>query len=74
MDYDLFLVIGVTLAVLTIPSVISAWLDGRPPRMAAILLMAAVGLIIAALTQSARPYSIAGFPHLFIEVLGRYLR
>ena len=47
MDTDLFLTIGVILAVLTLPSLLSAWTDGRAPRMGAIMLMVAAALIIA---------------------------
>ena len=74
MDYDLLLVVGLVLMVLTIPSMMSAWNDDRSPRTAAILLFGAAGLVVAALTQSPRPYTIEGIPHVFIEVIGRYLR
>lgn len=74
MDYDLVLVIGIVVAVLTIPSMMSAWMEGRAPRTATILLMAAGVMIVAALTQSPRPYTIAKLPHVFVEVIGRYTR
>ena len=74
MDYDLLLVVGLVLIILTIPSVMSAWIDDRAPRTAAILLFAAIVMVITALSQNPRPYTIERIPHVFIEVIGRYLR
>lgn len=74
MDYDLLLVVGLTIAVLTIPSLLSAWFDDRPPRTGAILILAAIGLVVIALTQSPKTYTVSGLPHLFVEVLARYMR
>jgi hypothetical protein len=74
MDYDLLLVVGLVLMALTIPSMMSAWIDNRSPRTATILLFAAAGLVVTALSQSPRPYTIEGIPHVFIEVIGRYIR
>jgi hypothetical protein len=74
MDYDLLLVVGLTIAILTIPSLLSAWFDNRPPRTGAILILAAIGLVVISLSQSPKTYTLAGLPHLFIEVLARYLR
>lgn len=74
MDYDLLLVVGLVLAILTIPSMLSAWIEDRPPRTAAILVFTAMLMVITALTQSPRPFTFERLPHVFIEVIGRYLR
>lgn len=73
MDYDLLLVVGLVLAILTIPSMLSAWIEDRAPRTASILVLAAVGLVVTAVTQNPRPYTVERIPHVFIEVIGRYL-
>ncbi|MEM1373206.1 MAG: hypothetical protein AAGF78_02360 [Pseudomonadota bacterium] len=44
-DPDLWFVIGVVLAILCIPSLFSAWTDGRPPRASAITVLIAGGMI-----------------------------
>lgn len=72
MDTDLFLTIGVVLAVLTIPSLMSAWTESRPPRFAAIVLIAAVGLVVVALTQKPGGYAFKDIPKTMLGVVGRY--
>ena len=51
MDSDLFLTIGIILAILTLPVLLSAWVEGRVPRLGAILIIAAGGLFVTAMTQ-----------------------
>ena len=41
MDTDLALTVGIVLAVLSVPSLLSAWVDGRAPRLGAIMAIAA---------------------------------
>jgi hypothetical protein len=72
MDTDLFLTIGIVLAVLTIPSLLSAWSEGRAPRLALILLLAAAGLIVVALTQRPGGYAFNEIPGIMLGVVGRY--
>lgn len=74
MDFDLLLVIGLFLAVLTIPSMLSAWVDGRPPRGAAVTVLVSGVLIVVALTQNPKPYTLEGLPHVVVELIGRYIR
>ena len=73
MDTDLYLTIGVVLAALTIPSLLSAWTEGRPPRTGFIMLLAAAGLVIAAVTQRPGGYAFADIPHVMLGVLGRVI-
>lgn len=72
MDTDLFLTVGIVLAVLTIPSLMSAWTESRAPRFAAIILIAAAGLIVMALTQKPGGYAFKDIPHVMLGVVGRY--
>ncbi|MCB6179414.1 hypothetical protein LHP98_14930 [Rhodobacter sp. Har01] len=73
MDTDLLLTIGILLVVLTIPSLLSAWTEGRAPRVGSILLIAGGGLIVAALTHKPGGYTFADIPTAMMSVIGRYV-
>jgi hypothetical protein len=73
MDPDLFLVIGLVLAVLTIPSLLSAYSESRAPRAASVVVLVAGVLIVIALTNKAGGYTIAEIPDVIFRVIGRYL-
>ena len=45
MDYDLYLVIGLVIAVFSVPAVVLALSDNRTPRAAAIVLIVSGGLV-----------------------------
>lgn len=74
METDLLLVVGVILAVMAVPAVLSAFTDGRPPRSAAILVMVAAALIVLAVHQRPGGYRISDVPGAFARVLGQHLR
>ena len=71
MDPDLYLTVGIVLAVLTIPSLISAWVDSRPPRVAAIVLVAAIALIGTAILRKADGYKLAEIPYVMLDQVAR---
>lgn len=71
---DLFLVLGLVVATLAIPSVISAFSESRTPRAAAILVMIGGGLIALAVTQQPGGYSFGDIPDVFTRVIAHYLR
>jgi hypothetical protein len=73
MDHDLILVIGIVLCALSIPSLLSAYVEGRAPRSGSILVFIGGVLVVIALTQNARGYSFAEIPGVFFTVIGRYL-
>lgn len=73
MDPDLFLVIGLALAVLTIPSLLSAFSESRAPRAASIVVLVAGVLIVVALTNKPGGYTIGEIPDVIFRVIGRYL-
>ncbi len=73
MDTDLFLTIGIVLFVLTIPSLLAAWTEGRAPRFGAIMLLASAGLIVVALTQKPGGYRFGEIPGVMVGVVGRYV-
>lgn len=74
MDYDLVLVVGIVVGVLTVPSLFSAFMDGRAPRAGAILALIAGVLIAVAVGQRPGGYAIADIPDAFLRVFDRYVR
>lgn len=73
MDPDLLLTIGVVFLVITIPSLLSAWTDGRFPRLAALLVLAGSALIATAANNKPTGYLVSDVPQIMMSVLGRYL-
>ncbi len=71
MDTDLFLVIGLLLAGLSVPSLLSAYADARAPRAASILVLIGGTLIVVALTQKPGGYTFADIPQAFLRVIAR---
>jgi hypothetical protein len=67
---DVYLVVGITLAVLSIPSFLSAWSSDRSPRVAAIMTMVAGVLLVLALTGRPGGYRLTEVPDVFIRVIG----
>jgi hypothetical protein len=72
MDPDLFFVVGIITLLFSIPAILGAFTDGRPPRAAAILIMIGGGLIGMALYQRPGSYSFETIPDVFFTVVGRY--
>lgn len=73
MDTDLILVLGLLLATLSIPSMMSAISESRAPR-GAVLALALGGLMIA-LAVLAHPggYRVADIPDVFFGVMARII-
>lgn len=73
MDPDLFFVVGILTLLFSIPSILAAFTDGRPPRAAAIMIMIGGGLIGLALYQRPNTYTFETIPEVFFTVVARYL-
>ncbi len=73
MTNDLYLVIGLVVLALTIPSIVGAFVDHRVPRAAAIMVLIGGGLIALAVTQQPGGYRIEEIPDVFVRVVGRLL-
>lgn len=73
MDTDLILVIGVLLGVFAVPSILSAFSEGRAPRVAAVALVVAGALILYAVTTHPDGYSLRDVPGAFVRVVARFL-
>jgi hypothetical protein len=73
MDYDLLLILGLVMLILSIPSLMSALIDDRPPLVAGLGLVSGIGMAAWGLIGGNQGLNPAALPHLFFEVLGRYL-
>lgn len=73
MDPDLIFIIGIVLGVFSIPAILSALSDGHAPRMAAVTIIVAGGMILYAIQNSPGGYSFSEIPNVFIELIARYL-
>ncbi len=72
MDTDLILTIGIVLLVLSIPSLLSAWAESRVPRIGAIMIIVAGGMILTALQTRPGGYNFRDVPNVMIEVVSRF--
>jgi hypothetical protein len=73
MDTDLLLVIGITVFVLSLPTLLSAWVEGRVPRAGAIMVLVGGVLVVTALSNHGRGYTFSEIPEVFFSVIGRYI-
>jgi len=73
MDPDLIFIIGLVLGVFSIPSVLSAFSEGRAPRVAAITIIAAGAMVLYAIQNKPGGYDIYEIPNVFVQVVARYL-
>jgi formate-dependent nitrite reductase membrane component NrfD len=73
MDTDLFLVVGIVVCALAIPSLLSAYVEGRVPRAGSIMVLIGGVLIVTALTNNGRGYTFSEIPDVFLSVVGRYI-
>ncbi len=73
MDPDLALIIGLILGVFSVPSIMSAFSEGRAPRVAAITIIAAGGLVIWAIGHKPGGYSINEIPDIFVRVVAMFI-
>ncbi|WGW04986.1 hypothetical protein [Tropicibacter oceani] len=73
MDPDTTLVVGMVMAVLAIPAIVSALSDGRAPRVAAIMAILAGGLMVYAINEKEGGYRIKDVPDVVYHVIGDFL-
>ncbi|MFO1202001.1 MAG: hypothetical protein U1E58_05125 [Tabrizicola sp.] len=71
MDTDLVLTIGIVLLVLSLPSLLAAWAESRAPRLGAIMLAVAFGMILAALWEKPGGYQFNQVPSVMVNVAAR---
>jgi formate-dependent nitrite reductase membrane component NrfD len=71
MDTDLVLTLGIILLVITLPSLLSAWVEGRAPRVGAILLVASLAMIVGAVMSHPTGYAVSDVPGVMVGVFSR---
>jgi len=74
MDYDLILVLGIVVGVLTVPAMLTAFLDGSAPRVATIAAVVSGGMIVYAAYNSPGGYAFADLPDVFTGVVAGFVR
>ncbi len=73
MDTDLALTLGLVLAAFSIPSLVSAYSDNRPPFAPLIVLALGGGLTIYALLAHPEGYALTDIPTVFFSVVARFM-
>ena len=73
MSPDLLLVIGIVLAVLAVPSMLSAIADRRTPRGAAVVAIIAGCMIVWAFREQPGGYTIQEIPEVFVRVVAEFI-
>ena len=68
MHPDVMMALGLFLLVLSVPSLIAAIIDRRPPRVAALTAIMAGGLIVFTIPTNPGAYSVKDVPDVFIRV------
>jgi formate-dependent nitrite reductase membrane component NrfD len=71
MDTDLVLTLGILLLILTVPSLLAAWVEGRVPRIGALMLLASSSMIITALVNRPSGYRFEEIPQVMLDVFAR---
>jgi hypothetical protein len=71
MDTDLVLTAGIVLLVLSVPTLLAAWAESRPPRFGAILSIGGLGMIVTALVVKPGGYVFNQIPGVMVDVVAR---
>lgn len=74
MDTDLVLTIGIVLLVLSVPSLLAAWAESRAPRLGAIMVIVALGMIVSALWVKPGGYAFNQVPGVMIGVVSGFFQ
>lgn len=73
MNTDIALVVGLVLLVLSIPSIFSAFSEGRAPRVAAIVMVIGGGLLVWAFNQTPGGFALEDIPNAIVRVVAMVL-
>lgn len=74
MSNDQILVIGIIICALSIPSLLAAYSESRPPRTGAIMVLIGGVLLTIAITQKTGGYKFDQIPHIFVQVIADVLK
>ena len=72
MDTDIALTVGVILLVLSVPSLLAAWVESRAPRLGMIMVIGAGALIVYALITHPGGYAFTEVPGVMVGVLAGF--
>jgi formate-dependent nitrite reductase membrane component NrfD len=72
MDTDLFLTVGIVLLILSLPPLLSAWVEGRAPRVGAVMVTVGATMVVAALIVRPGGYGFGDIPDVIVGVLSRW--
>jgi hypothetical protein len=70
-DTDLVLTSGLLLGLLSVPSLLSAWAEVRVPRLGAVMVLGAFGLVLTALMVRPGGYGFNEVPDVVLGVFAR---
>lgn len=73
MTFEILLVSGCILAMLSIVSIVSALIDGHTPRVAAVVAVTSGGLILAAAAMAEDGLQFADVPNAFAVIVAAFL-
>ncbi len=73
MDTDLVLTIGIVLLALSLPSLLSAWVDGRLSRLGTIMIFVASSMIGWAIYTQPKGYELTDIPMVMLGVMSRLI-
>ncbi len=73
MDSDLALILGLVLGVFSVPSILSAFSEGRAPRVAAFTVIVSGVLLVWAISNKPGGYALADIPDVFVSVIARFI-
>ena len=71
MDPDTVFAVGVVVAILSIPAMVSAFSDNRSPRVPAIIIIIGGLMIGYAMNEKPGAYNFETFPDVFVRVIGK---
>ncbi|MFN6924807.1 MAG: hypothetical protein ACK4P8_04080 [Tabrizicola sp.] len=74
MDTDLVLTVGIVIAVLSVPSLLSAWAESRTPKVGVVMLIVAIGMVLFAVMTRPGGYSFEEVPKVMLNVFARVIR
>ncbi|MDB5659597.1 MAG: hypothetical protein JWS10_2212 [Cypionkella sp.] len=74
MSNDQFLVVGIIICALAIPSLLAAFSESRPPRAGAIMVLIGGVLLVIAMTQKPGGYRFDQIPHIFVQVFADVIK
>lgn len=73
MDTDLVLTLGIVLLALSLPSLLSAWVEGRLSRLGTLMIIVASCMIGWAIYTQPKSYEVTEIPMVMLGVLSRLI-